>query len=606
MSTSMDIVESWSSVLSRARQCRQEGGDVFEGFQAFLGLWVHQIFLYMDFFSRPREEGLRLSEDEKLLIVETRAAIRFGLCCCSSSDDDHDSEDKQRNREIQIVVTRHRWHQALATLLSTERCDSRCRSVAAKLFCNIMTANHVSAMAVAETIRLSPSQSEVWNKIHTNTLSSSELPGEPSTSPPLSSSWAEMIVVSARERSREPLAGVVAALYNCTLALLHDNQLLFARRIVSDAILISSLLRQLISVNALQRSLGSSNSQDEKGETWDDATEWILLLLSYFFQWGLLPMMYHTVGPEDGTTIMVLPEQNALLHCAAHEAQAFVDNNMPYKEKINPFGGKIGIEAVKESYVFLVDLVCRLHSVGSNTVDSADESTIDVQLSKSAALTSLDIISMSLGVDYDQSHQLREYLGESTELIPTCALVLGRLVDELTLRSVGVKARDLKLSTEEQQWMVSLVRLLGNICFDCRTNQDRIRTTLVPPSSPTNATTATTPATGAGEIDVSNTTVQQQQQQQPQEQYEERRNCLHVLLSCTSFATSCFTLREWGVIAIRHILRDNEGNQAVVAALQAQTPVQSMALEEAGIRVQLGPNGTVGLSPVNETNGDCS
>ena len=192
-------------------------------------------------------------------------------------------------------------------------------------------------------------------------------------------------------------------------------------------------------------------------------------------------------------------------------------------------------------------------------------------------------------MDYDESNQLREYLGADTELIPTCALLLGRRVDELTLRSVGVKARDLKLSTEEQQWMVSLVRLLGNICFNCRNNQDRIRTTLVPAPSSTNSRTGES----GGEKEASNTTAQQEE--------PESRNSLHVLLSCTSFATSCFTLREWGVIAIRNILRDNERNQAVVAALQAQTPVQSTALEEAGFRVKLDPNGKVGLSPLNET-----
>jgi ataxin-10 len=84
------------------------------------------------------------------------------------------------------------------------------------------------------------------------------------------------------------------------------------------------------------------------------------------------------------------------------------------------------------------------------------------------------------------------------------------------------------------------------------------------------------------------------------------RNVLHVLLSCTSFGTSCFTLREWGVIAIRNVLENNTQNQQVVALLEAQKPVQSAALDSAGVQVSLDQQGKVSLSTLEENDNEDS
>ena len=78
------------------------------------------------------------------------------------------------------------------------------------------------------------------------------------------------------------------------------------------------------------------------------------------------------------------------------------------------------------------------------------------------------------------------------------------------------------------------------------------------------------------------------------------RNALHVLLSCTSFGTSCFTLREWCVIAIRNVLENNSDNQDVVAQLDAQNPIQLAALDHAGVHVTMDQQGKVSLSTLDE------
>jgi ataxin-10 len=149
------------------------------------------------------------------------------------------------------------------------------------------------------------------------------------------------------------------------------------------------------------------------------------------------------------------------------------------------------------------------------------------------------------------------------------------MVDDLTERSFGRKARELKLSEDDQKLITALVRLQGNLCFNCRHNQDLMRTTLVPPTK-------------------KNVAAESGNMPGPS------RNALHVLLSSTSFGTSCFTLREWCVIAIRNVLEDNSQNQEVVTQLDAQNPVQSAALDHAGVRVTMDKQGKVSLSTLDE------
>jgi ataxin-10 len=150
---------------------------------------------------------------------------------------------------------------------------------------------------------------------------------------------------------------------------------------------------------------------------------------------------------------------------------------------------------------------------------------------------------------------------------------IGRLVDDYQTVNAGRKTRDIVIPEEDQQVLIKSVRIVGNLCFQCRLNQDLLRTTEFPP---VNGTT----------------------ENRTDHQCGERANGLHVLLSSTSFSYSCFTLREWAVIAIRSVLDGNESNQAVVAALEAQRPVQSSALSDMGIRVDL-TGGNVSVIPLD-------
>lgn len=555
-----EFSEPWVSVLKRARTFLSENGHEYfeDAFGEFLGGWDLQMREYTNFLSRDRDRGA-LADEDKSLIVETRAALRFGVCCLSC-----DNEKQRRDFQRKMVET-HQWHVPLSALLSLERGDYKCRVSAARLFSNLVTSNDVTASIVTAKLALSPSNDEVSNNILKTISSNDERQGACLQKP----NWVSMLISSARGADREALAGVAAALHNCTVALVDEKQLAFAKRLASDSMLISTLLRQFVSVNAVKASVDTNEDSKLESE-WDAATDWIFLLLIRLMSYGMLPHMFRVVGGKGSATSFlatILPEQNVLLHCAAQEAQSFLDAAAKNPETKNPFGGAVGWETTVSSYQFLADLFCKYY----HGTDSSDE--MDFQLSRSAALSSLDIISISLGVDTSDCAKLREHLASNTELLRSASTLLGSMVDDLTDRSAGLKARDLKLSPEEQQWMVSLVRLLGNICYHCRLNQDRLRMTLVPPSKASLSPTTTSNL---------------------------ERNAIHVLLSCTAFATSCFTLREWGVVAIRNILHENEANQSVVAALEAQDAIQSAALDQAGVRVNLDKKGNVSLSTLDE------
>jgi hypothetical protein len=149
-------------------------------------------------------------------------------------------------------------------------------------------------------------------------------------------------------------------------------------------------------------------------------------------------------------------------------------------------------------------------------------------------------------------------LDPETDVIRETALDLGVTVDALLLSNQGTKARELTIANAEQRWITTLVRLLGNCCFRCESNQNLVRTVDIPGSTST-----------------------------------ERRCALHVLLSCTSLGYGCFTLREWAIVALRNVLEGNLENQALVEALEAQQPLQSPELRKMGLQVDLDRRGQV-------------
>jgi len=136
----------------------------------------------------------------------------------------------------------------------------------------------------------------------------------------------------------------------------------------------------------------------------------------------------------------------------------------------------------------------------------------------------------------------------------------------------------LVISQNDQHYITGLVRLIGNLCHRCKPNQDLVRETFVPAP--------------ANEQHIIETT--------PKSDIKTERNGLHVILSCTSFSYGCFTLREWGIVAIRNILEGNISNQDEVAKLEAQQVINTPELEKFGINLNLDKKGKVVVNRNNQ------
>jgi hypothetical protein len=565
----------WSALLQESRDARQETTSKefvsprLKMFQSRFPAWKDQLVVYTTVICQENGAvAVQWSQPgrKKELVLETRSALRFGLSCLSFEDD-----GIRQSMQNKAVLTCE-WHKTLASLLSQKRTDVKTRLIAAKLFSNLVTGNLETARRFASDLPLSPSKADVSSRIVDN-LSEAQSASEAGLFDP---NWVDMIIFCARSGDRETLAAVTAALHNCILSLddepsESDSKTNFIEKVSSNSILISTLLRQLVSVDSVKKSVENQEA-DDGTEYSDSATEWIYLLLTKLSRSGMFPQIYHAIGGKDthGDHVnTILPEQVVLLHCMAKEAKDCVARPESKLQTGNPFGGENGWDSIIASHVFLAELFSRLRKRFESTEETAcDES--DSQLAHSAIVAILDMLAASLGLDNPCSEKLRLHLGTKTNVVQESSKDLGTMVDLLSDRYFGIKTREQKMSDEEQQMITALVILQANLCFRCEHNQDLMRLIEVP---------------------VTRSTKDDKNSSAPLE----KRTALHALLSTSSFATACFTLREWSVIAIRNVLENNQKNQDIVAALEAQQPMQGPELNRAGVRVNLDEEGKVSL-----------
>jgi hypothetical protein len=463
----------------------------------------------------------------------------------------------------------------LPRILSHSKGDSKCRLTAAQLFSNLVTANPESAFAVVEKLPTSPSNDYISSKIRDGLSvgNKSSSPPELESNDSIAPNWTEMLLCSARLGSRDTLAAVVVALHNCIVSLedypdqddSSGKHAGFRDEITSSRLLICTLLRQLVSIKTVNESLNKEEDTEPTADCNDSATEWISILLMKLCRMGMLPEIYQSAGSGE-LSGLVYPEQTILLHCLREDVESTViEDHRDTFNQSNPLGGEAGEEGRVASHLFLVQQSSRIRLAAATNDDGGD--SMHITLGKSALATILDILAEVLGVNTMDAGLTRIRIAEETSFLQETSLDLGRVVDHLSVSNSGRTTRQLTMLDEERQAVTVLVRLLGNLCFLCRQNQDLLRTTLVPSTRP----------------DDSDSVAQQ------------KRNALHVLLSCTSFSYTCFTLREWAVVAIRNVLDNNKENQAEVAKLDSQQPVQSAELDAMGVRVDLDSRGKVSV-----------
>jgi hypothetical protein len=162
--------------------------------------------------------------------------------------------------------------------------------------------------------------------------------------------------------------------------------------------------------------------------------------------------------------------------------------------------------------------------------------------------------------------EARSVVGRETSIITHCLFDLTNLLDSALARNVGKNARDLHLSPQDQHSAIVMVRLIGNMVYQCRYNQDILRIIPIPAAK------------------------------QPNINNSERRVGLHVILSTTSLAPTCLSLREWCIVAIRNAVESNEANAEAVQQLEAQNTLgDTPELRRMGMEVNLDAKGKVSV-----------
>lgn len=549
--------EDWGLILQECRRQRMhlEQDDVsntdwvsfFNFLKVHLGGIGRQLSNYSESLSAKRNSS---GGDGKEMIQSTRNALRIAISFLSIPETKC-REDAQR-------MATDKWTDSILAILCSHRGDAKCRLFAAQLMCNLVTQNAYTARKVNSLVSFAPSISEISSSIRNMTVTQGENEDEANSCQVPVPNWVDMLLCASKSSNREALAAVTAALHNMFSS---------GVELSTDSLLISTILRQLISADSIKSLIKGGTLE----ETTDVATEWIVLLVAKYCREGLLPLLYTAASGTDAGIEKCLPEQVVLLHCVRSIIEDPTDQAM--------HGASIlGSEKRDEcnsiaTYIFLSELLSVLLA---RTLTSTERNSMEEELSlvSSASSTIVDILAETLITDTEEMRRIRTAIGHDTELISLLCKALGEVYDEITQRNDGRKARETVIYDDEQAKLVGFVRLLGNLAFGCTHNQDAIRNTVVPfPKSQMNAASL------------------------------EERSGLHVLLSCTAYSHACFTLREWAVVAIRNVLENNAANQALVEQLEAKQGVQSAVMNDMGIRVDVEPkSGKVQVIPLDKIN----
>lgn len=398
--------------------------------------------------------------------------------------------------------------------------------------------------------------------------------------------------------------------------------------VASDGILLNGLLRSILPAKAIliQSAFGIEHkslsrpkfiSPVSPEDVSDSATEWITLILERIASRGLLQQMLRSAG---GMSNSVTPEQVILVSCIRQAVDAYNSTGetggsakgMAVTTRPHPLWGRADHSAGGQSsstsdsrtaVPVLLSLANELEEIRLRADALRQGQCAELYDGEKDCTTRIiadlcDILALSLGRHAGHNNNgsgnmrrskcfiadARSVLGRETSLISSCCKDLGRILDRALADNAGRKARELMLSPQDQQTAIMMVRLIGNIVYQCRYNQDILRVTPIPvlevevaaskSASSKLAFFNATPRTNNG--------------------LPIERTGLHVILSATSLAHACFTLREWCIVAIRNAVEGNDANAETVRRLEAnQVLSDTPELRQLGVKIDMDEKGNV-------------
>jgi hypothetical protein len=336
-------------------------------------------------------------------------------------------------------------------------------------------------------------------------------------------------------------------------------------------------------------------------DTSDSATEWISFVLERLVSRGLMLQVLRSAGGKGASTT---PEQVVLMSCirqavddyqlslpSATESGAFDMRRLSITAKSrnerktpHPLWGRgDGLRTAVPVLHSLANEAEKMRKRALQLQSSCDGELSTEEYEGELSCTNhiihdiRDILAQCLGQSSTQAYndqcivaEARSVLGRETTLIANCCEDLAQIVDVSLTKNSGKSARELQLSSHEQETAISTVRLIGNIVYQCQHNQNLLRSTVAIQMAELNA--------GRSMPDKSVL----------------NRTGLHVLLSATSLGPACFTLREWCIVAIRNAVENNEANIEMVRRLEANEALgDTPELQKMGVKVDLDDKGNV-------------
>lgn len=379
--------------------------------------------------------------------------------------------------------------------------------------------------------------------------------------------------------------------------------------IANDGVLLNALLRAMLPAKAV---LMQSKFEIERKEMsrpkfippilssedmTDSATEWISLVLERVASRCLLPQMLASIG---GKSRSVTPEQVVLVSCIRQAVDDYCSTMSPGAVTTvpHPLWGRSDLSAGGRSASTrevpeLLSLANKIEEIRLRADMLRQYPSIALYDGEEDFIIRIiddmsDILGHCLGshadADIDGRDNLRKsnknftadarsVLGRETSLLSSCCKDLGRILDRALSANAGLKAREMTLSPQDQQTAIVMIRLIGNIVYHCRYNQDLLRVTPIPVLA---------------EVDQS-VIASFTNRELPIE-----RTGLHVLLSATSLAPACFTLREWCIVAIRNAVEGNDANAETVRQLEAnQVMSDTPELRQMGVKIDMDAKGNI-------------
>ena len=116
-------------------------------------------------------------------------------------------------------------------------------------------------------------------------------------------------------------------------------------------------------------------------------------------------------------------------------------------------------------HIFLARVVCKLFLQRENETVPEHRPLLE-----RGSVLILEILAETLAGEDKLRATIRQALGESTELVPLICQKLAEISDDLSERNNGRKSRDVSVTESEKVLLTALVRVLGNLVFQCTNN----------------------------------------------------------------------------------------------------------------------------------------